>query len=652
MASISISGSPSTTNNSITINYTTSGISNITNVQLSKDGGSNYINPMSFSNTSATFNVGDWSNGTYSNCVLKVTYTDTSGDTGTTTIPCTGITLSSNSLTFTNNDSQTLTATVTPSNTTDTVSWSTNSSSVATVSNGVVTPQSNGSATITASCGSHSASCSVTVNIAVAPSSYTITYNLSNCYSSNTNSSVTAESSYSAYLTPNSGYTLGRITVTMGEVDVTTECTSSDAIYIPSVIGNIVINCTATQTSSGGSGGDSGGSGGTVDTNLSATILNMQYASSHEAIPNIPSADWKYAPRLSDKGATLPVQNCSDCASGTHSGAYNAGSLWSAFGQWATIYKVADTSLVENVGVEITDFKMWRYNPTTNQWILVNEGFDYGAFYLEDFWDDGNAPLPNNKVLSNDKKTYKCLMNSATAGRCFHPFSPQINWADVGFSDNTNPCYVVSQMKARLIVWDSSGSDNRASANLCANVGGDYWIYKGATYDNQWRHNGDFAIGYFKKLTNDWQYIYATTCPSSWDKGFPCDSATNSGSGGSSSGGSGSTGGGTVSNESSWANGVPYTFNWVDGEYVSNNTGEFRTYDSDSRTPKLYCYGAYTIEVTSNSEYKYSAWYTSDGTFINSFTIPGTVAVPSNAHYFAVSSKTANKSSVTITPHS
>ena len=94
-----------------------------------------------------------------------------------------------------------------------------------------MTPQSNGSSTITASCGSHSASCNITVNIAATPSSYTITYNLSNCYSSNTNSSVTAESSYSAHLTPNSGYTLGRITVTMGGVDVTANCTSSDAIY-------------------------------------------------------------------------------------------------------------------------------------------------------------------------------------------------------------------------------------------------------------------------------------------------------------------------------------------------------------------------------------------------------------------------------------
>lgn len=367
MASISISGSPSTTNNSITINYTTSGISNITNVQLSKDGGSNYINPMSFSNTSATFNVGDWSNGTYSNCVLKVTYTDTSGGTGTTTIPCTGITLSSNSLTFTNNNSQRLTATVTPSNTTDTVSWSTNSSSVATVSNGVVTPQSNGSATITASCGNYSAYCSVTVNIATTPSSYTITYNLSNCYISNTNSSIAAGSQYYAYLTPNNGYTLGRITLTMGGVDITAECASGDAIYIGNVTGNIVINCTATQTSSGGGG---------------------------------------------------------------------------------------------------------------------------------------------------------------------------------------------------------------------------------------------------------------------------------------------STGGGTVSNESSWADGVPYTFDWVNGEYVSSSSGEFKIYDSDSRTPKLYCYGASTIEVTSNSSYQYNAWYTSNGTFIENFVIPGTFEVPSNAYYFAITSKEINKSSVTITPHS
>ena len=257
---------------------------------------------------------------------------------------------------------------------------------------------------------------------------------------------------------------------------------------------------------------------------LASDILTMNYASAHEVLPNAPISDeWKDRPR-DGKMATIPTQSCSDCASGTHAGNYQAGSLWSTFGQWSTIYKIKDAALVENVGVEITDFKMWRYNTSTNEWVLVNEGFDYGAFYLEDFWDDGNAPLNDHKILSEDKKTYKCLMDSQTSGRCFHPFSPQINWSDVGFSNNTNPCYVVCQAKVRLIKWDESGADNRNQAQLCANVGGDYWIYKGASFDNQWRHNGDFRIGYFKKITNDWQYVYCTTCPQNWDKGFPCDS--------------------------------------------------------------------------------------------------------------------------------
>ena len=174
-----------------------------------------------------------------------------------------------------------------------------------------------------------------------------------------------------------------------------------------------------------------------------------------------------------------------------------------------------------------------RYNENTNQWVLVNDTFDYGAFYYETFWDDGSAPLNDHKILSSDKKTYKCLMDSQTNGRCFHPFSAQKKWSDYGFT--TNPSYIVVQMKARLIVWDENGADNRASANLCMNVGGDYWIRQGASFDDQWRHNGDMMVGYYKKITNDWRYVYMTTCPQTWNKGFPCDSATDSGSGGTTS---------------------------------------------------------------------------------------------------------------------
>ena len=80
-------------------------------------------------------------------------------------ILCTNITLSQSSYTFTTVGQQvTLTATPTPSNTTDTIIWSTNNIAVATVSNGVVTAVSNGDCAITVQCGNHSAICMITVS--------------------------------------------------------------------------------------------------------------------------------------------------------------------------------------------------------------------------------------------------------------------------------------------------------------------------------------------------------------------------------------------------------------------------------------------------------------------------------------------------------
>ena len=64
--------------------------------------------------------------------------------------------------------SEQLVATVTPTDTTDTVTWSISPAGFATVNNGVVTPVSNGQCTVTATCGTKSATCSVTVNLPVA----------------------------------------------------------------------------------------------------------------------------------------------------------------------------------------------------------------------------------------------------------------------------------------------------------------------------------------------------------------------------------------------------------------------------------------------------------------------------------------------------
>lgn len=82
-----------------------------------------------------------------------------------TKIRCTSITLDKTELSLTSEgESQTITATVTPSDTTDTIVWRSDNASIATVVGGVVTAVANGNATITAICGNYSATCDVTVS--------------------------------------------------------------------------------------------------------------------------------------------------------------------------------------------------------------------------------------------------------------------------------------------------------------------------------------------------------------------------------------------------------------------------------------------------------------------------------------------------------
>ena len=97
--------------------------------------------------------------------------------------PATGITLNKSALTLTAGSSDTsLTANVTPSDSTDTVAWSTNKPDVATVESatGKVTAVAPGEATITAKAGTKTATCTVTVTCAH-PSPQPVAEKASNC---------------------------------------------------------------------------------------------------------------------------------------------------------------------------------------------------------------------------------------------------------------------------------------------------------------------------------------------------------------------------------------------------------------------------------------------------------------------------------------
>ena len=81
---------------------------------------------------------------------------------------------------------------------------------------------------------------------------YTITNNLTNCTTNNNANSISANSSYSATISANSGYTLGSIAVTMGGNNITSSAVSGSRISINSVTGNVVITANATKTGTTG----------------------------------------------------------------------------------------------------------------------------------------------------------------------------------------------------------------------------------------------------------------------------------------------------------------------------------------------------------------------------------------------------------------
>ena len=76
---------------------------------------------------------------------------------------------------------------------------------------------------------------------------YTITNKLTKCTNNNSNSSLAENTSYIAIITPNTGYKLDTVIVTMGGKDVTSTVYSNGKITINSVTGNIVITATAIE---------------------------------------------------------------------------------------------------------------------------------------------------------------------------------------------------------------------------------------------------------------------------------------------------------------------------------------------------------------------------------------------------------------------
>lgn len=86
-----------------------------------------------------------------------------------------------------------------------------------------------------------------TVEVTHQLGTYSVTNNLTGCATSNTISAITENTSYSATITANNGYSLtgATVSVTMGGTDITSTAYNNGTISIASVTGNLVITITA-----------------------------------------------------------------------------------------------------------------------------------------------------------------------------------------------------------------------------------------------------------------------------------------------------------------------------------------------------------------------------------------------------------------------
>lgn len=520
MAYLNVSGSITVTDvsqNTVTVNYTTD--KTLTDIKLSIDNGLSYKDKTSMTTNSATFDITGVANGNYT-CLLKGYYKE---EAIPETIPVTSVSLSKTSHTFTDFTTLQLTATVNPTNATNkNVTWSSNNTSVATVSStGLVTAKKNGNTIITATTqdGSKTATCNITVNkeetsttqasIVVNQSSYTVAQGkdlsidvtmsklpgypvfelrqngeyLCSAYKNNDTTVVAYTSSLSAN-------TYNNVTVVAKEY-------RSDTGYVDIAISNL-ITITVEASSSGG-----GSSDGEDNENVTITdkeILAYMYPmpQPHEAIPNGAPYAWQRQTRWENQ--TKP-------------------SGWSAFGGWAQVYRVEGTPFSQNTGVELKDYQVYGWK--NGQWHLVAKfPAPSGYFYAEDFQDDAHTTFAGKMLYYETSVAIRLTedmtvqTSTGTKNVCYHPFTTHLDY-DPDYE------YIFTCVSMRKIKWDEHGIDDRDSARYCASCGGDWWREKGLTWAPDWSNNKGIAQPKIMEVTNNWKLFAMTTVPESWTNGFP-----------------------------------------------------------------------------------------------------------------------------------
>lgn len=223
--------------------------------------------------------------------------------------------------------------------------------------------------------------------------------------------------------------------------------------------------------------------GAPADPESPSAVLSGAMRWPHEARPHGlgDNVDWARHPRIG-MGPTMPAG-------------------WNAMTAWGQIYLAVEGSPAKNVRVQIRDMNAFLLRTRDHAWITVQTSdVVEGGAYREDFAGDVNVK-PDLRPEPDGGISIKLL-----PGYNFH-FWPKTGRVVV---DPKEIGGFVVTFRARLILDNPVGPDDRDQARIVGSAGGDYWKSREAGWD-QWKTNGDFAIGQFRLVRRDWRLFAAHT---------------------------------------------------------------------------------------------------------------------------------------------
>lgn len=200
------------------------------------------------------------------------------------------------------------------------------------------------------------------------------------------------------------------------------------------------------------------------------------------------------------EGSPSGVPASYDWAKGPRMGMGNDPGAFRALMAWGQVYEDAEGNPATNTRVQLRNMKAYVLSKKDGAWRVVQESVSVdGAAYREDFVADVNKPADVRAEAEGVSVKLEPNYN-------FH-YWPTSGRTEI---DPTDIAGIFTTMQARLIVDDENKPDDRDKARYLLSMGADYWLDLTTQWD-QFKTNGDVAIGKFKYVTPEWQAFNMTS---------------------------------------------------------------------------------------------------------------------------------------------